>query len=405
MAAAAISVQQAFDALDAAITPLPVQTLPLAQALNRVTAEALRARCDLPPFDQSAMDGYALCAADAAQPGACLPLAGTIAAAGHDRLPELPAGHACRIYTGGLIPQGADAVVRQEWVEREGGHVRFLRSTPPGQDLRRRGEELRSDTVLIEPGRRLNAGHVAMLAMAGVSTAAVIRAPRIRVLVSGDEVVDAGSELRPGEVYNANGPLILAWLARAGYAEVSVEPVADTVEAVSGALQRGFEQADLVLSTGGVSVGDKDLIAPQAEALGATRVLWKVAQKPGKPLYVARRGAVLLMGLPGNPASVLVNLASFVRRALDRLEAVARPGPVFHRGVLVSTIRPDAERDAWVRVSTQTDERGLTRVTPQPHQASHMLSNLAAAEALAWVRASATPQATGSVVQWLDLRL
>lgn len=400
-----LSIEQAFEALSAAITPLPVHRVPLSAALQRVSAAPAVSACDLPPFDQSSMDGYALRAADVGVLPARLPLAGVVAAAPQEAIPVLAPGTAFRIYTGGLIPQGADAVVRQEWTTREGDAVLIQRPTPPGQDIRRRGEELRAGAPLIESRRRLNAGHLAMLAMAGVAEVDVYAAPRVRVLVSGDEIIDAGRPLRPGEVYNANGPLIAAWLARAGYPQVSVATVADTEAAVREALARGFAEADLVLSTGGVSVGDKDLIAPQAESLGAERVLWKVAQKPGKPLYVARHGRALLMGLPGNPASVLVNLASFVRRALDVMEHVREPGPVLRHGVLVNGIRPDAERASWVRVRTEVDERGLTRVHPQPHQASHMLSNLAAADALVWAPASDAVLSAGSPVRWIDLAL
>ncbi|TDU31388.1 molybdopterin molybdotransferase [Panacagrimonas perspica] len=400
-----LSVEAAFAKLDEAIAALPVMQLPLGQALNRVTAAPLAAYCDLPPFDQSAMDGYALRVADATPSPVSLPLSTTVAAGPHDTLPVLPAGHACRIYTGGLIPQGADAVVRQEWTARDGETVIIQRPTPLGQDIRRQGEELRRGTELIEAGRRLNAGHIAMLSMAGVADAAVRRAPRIRVLVSGDEVVDAGRALRPGEVYNANGPLIQAWLAQAGYADVSVAAVGDTEQAVREALQQAFAQSDLVLTTGGVSVGDKDLIAPEAEKLGARRVLWKVAQKPGKPLYVARHGAALLIGLPGNPASVLVNLATFVRRALDRLEDVKTVAPHLQAGVLASPIKADSERESWVRVRIEVDAQGLTRVLPQTHQASHMLSNLSAADALAWVPVSDAPIPAGHTVRWLSLGL
>lgn len=400
-----LSIEQAFERIAAAAAPLPAVELPLAQALNRVSADVLRAACDLPPFDQSSMDGYTLRAADVGALPTRLPLSATIAAGPHDAIPHLAAGSAARIYTGGLIPLGADAVVRQEWTQREGEAVLIQRATPVGQDIRRRGEELREGATLIEAGRRLNAGHLAMLAMAGLATVRVRPAPRVRVLVSGDEVIDAGRALRPGEVYNANGPLISAWLAQAGYAEVTVEPVADTEAAVRDALARAFAQADLVLSTGGVSVGDKDLIAPQAELLGAQRVLWKVAQKPGKPLYVAQVGASLLMGLPGNPASVLVNLASFVRHALDHLEGVAAPGPALRTGVLAAGLKPDAERASWVRVRTEIDADGCCRVHPQPHQASHMLSNLASADALAWVPAGSAPLAAGARVRWIALAL
>ena len=400
-----LSIREAFAKLDAAISPLPTQRIALSAALHRITANKVVSVCDLPPFDQSSMDGYALRAADVTQLPTRLPLAMTVAAGPHEQIPQLPSGHACRIYTGGLIPHGADAVVRQEWTEREGEDVLIQRATPVGQEIRRQGEELRQGAALIEPGRRLNAGHLAMLAMAGIAEIEVRRAPRIRVLVSGDEVVDAGRTLRPGEVYNANGPLISAWLARAGYAQVSVESLADTDEAVREGLQRAFAEADLVLTTGGVSVGDKDLILPQAEKLGAERVFWKVAQKPGKPLYVARHGASLLIGLPGNPASVLVNLSSFVRRALDVLEAAEERGPLLRMGVINDSVKPDAERDTWLRVRSEVDKTGTLRLYPQAHQASHMLSNLAAADALVWLPADKQPLPAGSLVHWLSLGL
>lgn len=400
-----LRIEEAFARLDSAIDALPVVRVALADALNRVTACAVTSACDLPPFDQSAMDGYALRAADVHALPTRLPLSATIAAGPQDSIPVLPPGHACRIYTGGLIPVGADAVVRQEWTTTEPGAVVIERATPVGQDLRAQGEEQRAGTRLIAAGQRLNAGHLAMLAMAGVAEVAVHRAPRIRVLVSGDEVIEAGRALRPGEVYNANGPLIGAWLARAGCPPAAIEPVRDNETAVRDALARAFSESDLVLTTGGVSVGDRDLIAPEAEKLGAQRVLWKVAQKPGKPLYVAKQGASLLMGLPGNPASVLVNLASFVRRALDRLEGLDEPGPRLHAGLLATAAKPDAERDTWLRVDAELDAEGCMRLHPQPQQASHMLSNLAAADALAWLPMQREPLPAGSRVRWLSLGL
>lgn len=400
----AVSIEAALARLDETVAPLPAETVPVAQALCRVTAAPAVSACDLPPFDQSAMDGYAVRASDVRDPPTRLPLSATVAAGPHDHLPVLPAGHACRIYTGGLIPIGADAVVRQEWTAREGDDVIVQRPTPVGQDLRRQGEELKRGAPLIEAGRRLNAGHIAMLAMSGVAQLSVRRAPRVVVLVSGDEIVDAGQVLKPGEVYNANGPQIVAWLARAGYPAPRVESVPDREEAVSAALGRAFASADLVLTTGGVSVGDRDLIAPEAEKLGAQRIFWKVAQKPGKPVYVARKGACLLMGLPGNPASVLVNLAVFVRRALDRLEGVAEPGPALLPGRLSRSTKADAERETWLRVHTELTGEGMV-LHPQGHQASHMLSNLALADALAWLPLSAEPLAANAPVRWLSLGL
>lgn len=398
-----IPVEQAFQLLEEAIAPLSSLRLSLGDALNRVSAEALSAQCDLPLFDQSAMDGYALRAADVVEPPTRLPLAQTVAAGPHDVIPELEKGHACRIYTGGLIPLGADAVVRQEWTQNDGAFVVIERETPAGQDLRRQGEELRQGAPLMDSGQRLNPGHLAMLAMAGVAQVAVTRAPKITVLISGDEIVDAGRVLKPGEVYNANGPLIAAWMAQAGYPILKMAHIGDDEAAVSQALSEAFESSDLVLTTGGVSVGDRDLIAPEAEKLGAEKIFWKVAQKPGKPLYVAKKGACLLMGLPGNPASVLVNLAVFVRRALDVMEGLQAIGPALRAGVLSESVARDSSRESWVRVRTQISEEGVMQLLPQSHQASHMLSNLAQANALVRVAAGEKPLAAGSLVQWVSL--
>lgn len=400
-----LSVTEAFARLDEAVPSLPTQTIAIGDALHRVTRESIQAGCDLPPFDQSAMDGYAVRASDLITVPNSLRLSGEVAAGKQERRAELRHGTTCRIFTGGMIPAGADAVVRQEWTTPIGDSIQFDRPTPAGQDIRRQGEELRRGSVLLEPGVRLNAGHLAMLSMAGVATLQATRAPRIRVLVSGDEIVGASQTLAPGEVHDANGPLICNWLARAGYQDVTVERVADEVQAVEQALARAFAEADLILSSGGVSVGDRDLIVPSAEKLGAKRLFWKVAQKPGKPIFVACKGASVMMGLPGNPASVLVNLASFVRRALDRMDGVANIGPSIAHGVLVKGIQRDRSRDRWVRVSIENDERGMTRVMPQAMQASHMLSNLASADALAWIPAGEESAAAGSVVKWFRLGL
>jgi len=397
-----LSIDAALARVDAVCPLLPAESLPLHQALGRVLAETARARCDLPPFAQSAMDGYALRLADCAEVPATLRLGGVVAAARQDGAVSIPSGHALRIFTGALVPPDADAVVQQEWTEAGDGIVRVLRAPRLGQNIRSQGEELEAGTPLAAPGTRLTPGLLASLSAAGVANVSVRRAPRVHVLVTGDEIVPVGQTLRPGEVYDANGILLASWFALLGLPAPAVHHVGDTDEAVTEALQRGFAEADLVLTTGGVSVGDKDLIAPVAERLGAERVLWKVAQKPGKPLYVARRGTCLLMGLPGNPASVLVNLCVFARRALDRMQGVDPAGPGWAMGQLAAEARADAQRDSWLRVRVEHDADGVARLYPLSHQASHMLSNLAAADGLAWLPAGDTA-ASGTRLRWQPL--
>jgi molybdopterin molybdotransferase len=261
---------------------------------------------------------------------------------------------------------------------------------------------LRRGAPLAPRGLRLMAGHLGALAAAGVRGVRVHRAPRIAVLVTGDEVVARGAADRLGEVPDANGPLVTAWLAARGCPGARLEYVPDSAAATRRALARALERSDLVVTTGGVSVGDHDHIPSAAESLGARRLFWKVAQKPGKPLYAARGGRALLLGLPGNPAAVLVNLVVYVRRALDVLEGLATPGPVARIGVLEAGVEAEAGRDRWLRMGLRYDERGGPQLARLPRQGSHMLSNLVGAQALAWIPAGCTLPA-GSVVRWFEL--
>ena len=394
-----LRVSEALAALDA-IAPLRAQRTRTTGALGRVLAEPAHARIDLPPFTQSAVDGYALRHADLAD---VLPLAGTVRAAARAAPPQLAPGTAQRIFTGGMLPLGADTVVRQEWARADGGQLRLLRQPGLGSDVRVRGEELRVGAPLAPAGLRLGAGPLAALAAAGVTEVVTRLAPRITVLITGDEVAPPGRACRLGQVPDANGPLVTGWLAQQGYAKVRLRYVADTPAAVRAALHHAVTHSDLVLTTGGVSVGDHDHVPRVAQELGAQALFWKVAQKPGKPLFVARRGNVPLIGLPGNPASVFVNLLVYVRRALDRLEGAAQPGPRFRSGVLEAALKADAERDQWLRMAVRDDDAGVARLARLPGQASHMLGNLMEAGALAWIPASPGETPAGAVVRWLAL--
>jgi len=395
-----ISVREALGALEQ-ISPLAPRRMHLTRALHRVLAEPVLAACDLPPFTQSAVDGYAVRNQDLNQ--GVLPLGGTVRASALAALPELVPGTVQRIYTGGMLPQGADTVVRQEWTRAMDGAVQFLRAPEIGADVRRRGEELGSGARLADAGLRLTPGMLAALAAASLQEVAVHDAPRIAVLVTGDEVAPPGTDCRLGQVADANGPLVTAWLAAQGYAEVHLDYVTDSAATVRAALQQAFSHSDLVLTTGGVSVGDHDYVPRVALELGAQPLFWKVAQKPGKPVFAALRDGVPLLGLPGNPASVLVNLLVYARHALDRLEGLASPGPEFRTGVLESPVRADPERDQWVRVSVRFDELGRARLGRLPKQGSHMLSNLMHAGGLVWVPANASELPAGAAVRWIAL--
>ena len=393
-----ISVDAALARVIAAARPLGTETLPLAAARGRVLAVDAYAQHPLPLFTQSAVDGYAVRQADLAVLPAQLPLAAAIAARAQAAHPVLAPGMAARILTGGLLPLGADTVVRQERTTRGEHQVTVLEAVATGTDIRTIGEEMPAGSIVAAAGQVVTPGLIGALALAGVPQVAVWKLPRIVVLVSGDEVVRDGSPLhRPlmlGQVPDANGPLLQAFLSEWGVPPLRIEPVADTADAVRAAMARAFADADLVITTGGVSVGDHDYIPSVAESLGAERLLWKVAQKPGMPLYVAQHGGVLLFGLPGNPASVLVNLMVYVRAALDVMQQL-NPAQRWRPATLAEAPRADREKTLWLRACT--NEHGAMQLLGG--QASHMLGNLAQATALLRV----PPMAAGPI-HALDLR-
>lgn len=389
-----ISVDEALARVIAAARPLGTETLPLATARGRVLAARASAQHPLPLFTQSAVDGYAVRQADLAALPCTLPLAAPIAARAQTAHPVLAPGMAVRILTGGLLPLGADTVVRQERTTRSEHSVTVLEAVETGTDIRTMGEEMPASSIVATAGQMVTPGLIGALALAGVPQVAVWKLPRIVVLVSGDEVVRDGSPLQLGQVPDANGPLLQAYLSEWGIPPLRIEPVADTAEAVRAAMARAFADADLVLTTGGVSVGDHDYIPSVAESLGAARVLWKVAQKPGMPLYVGKRDGVLLFGLPGNPASVLVNLMVYVRAALDAMQQLD-PARRWQPATLTEAPRADREKTLWLRACT--DEHGAMKLLGG--QASHMLGNLAQATALLRV-----PPLTASPLQAMQLR-
>lgn len=388
------------------ITPLPSERLALNGALQRVLAAPVVATVDLPMFVQSAVDGYALRAVDIAAASDAapvrLPLAGEVRAGVAPDAP-LRAGETQRIFTGGRLPSGADTVARQEVVERDGEVAVLRRPLPLATDVRQRGEELRAGFELAQAGQNLHAGLVAALAMAGVAEVEVHRAPRVRVLVTGDEVM----QQLPGEagIFDANGPLLHSWFVERGYAAPRIDYVADDREQLRAAMDDALRDCDLLLTTGGVSVGDHDLVRPVAEELGVREVFWQVAQKPGKPLYFGVRDDLgtrrLILGLPGNPGAVLIGLHVHVAAMLARLQSAREAAPAWRAGRLATAVRADA-RDQLLRMRLRIDDEGQVWLDRLGHQASHMLSNLAAATALVRIPAGVALDAS-AIVQWLAL--
>lgn len=395
---ALLPIHAAFEHYRTSVHPLPTHHISLELALGAVLAESPTARVALPRFTQSAVDGYAVRAADGM---AARLLVGT-SAAGQPAAVFVGPGQAVRILTGGAIPDGADAVAMQEVVDRHDDRIVLREPVRLGNAIRHEGEELTIGTVIAEAGQRINAGLVAALAMAGVGSVEVRRRPRIAVLVTGDEVVRVGEPLLPGQVYDANGPLLRAWFVEHGYGEPVVAYVRDDEAALEEAMSAALDSADLVITSGGVSVGDRDFVPLVADRLGVRKVFWKVAQKPGKPLWFGMREGKALLGMPGNPAAVLVCLAVHARAVLGLLEGETGTQPAWRTGVLASAVPADAQRDRLVRM--RLDVTNSTAVLHLlPHQESHMLSNLASAHALAWLRASDSAFAAGDTVPWIEI--
>lgn len=405
-----ITIEQALDAYAASIKPLATETIATAASLHRVLADAVTAATDLPRFDQSAMDGYALRAAEVATASAglpCrLPIVQAVAAGDAPGSRLLPIGGAARILTGAPLPVGADTVVAQERVTRDGDLLTFTAAVPVARNIRRRGDELLAGSSIAAAGARVTPGLLASMINAGADRVRVRLQPRLRLIVSGDEILRPGDAPQAGRIPDSNGPLVRAVLSVWGLPLPASNPVGDDFEATRQTLQDAFADADVVISTGGASVGDRDFLPAAAESIGVRRVFWRVSQKPGKPLYfgVLDDGSRVraLLCLPGNPGAVLIGLALHLRRIIDILEDARPQQPLWASGLLTRPVERDSERDRLLRMRLEYRE-GRAELSPLPHQDSHMLSNLASADVLARIAPGEEPVPTGSVVSWMPL--
>jgi len=376
---------------------LPAENVPIAEAGGRVSAEDVRARVDLPPFASSAMDGFAVRAADL--PGS-LRIAGE-SAAGRPFGGQLAPGSAVAISTGAVVPEDADAVVPIENVSVTDNAVTISKSVEPGAHVRPRGGDVTSGEVVVPAGVRLTPPRLAAAAASGVAELSCARRPRVAVLATGSELVDPGGSLRPGQIYETNS-LMLSTAAAGVGAEVVLQPsVADDEEALRETLERGLA-ADVLVTSGGVSVGEHDLVRAVELELGVEEVFWRVAMKPGKPVSFGVRGETLVFGLPGNPVSALVGCELFVKPALRALQGLADPLPRFEPGRLAVGLRRNEERDEFVRARSQVDGDELV-LEPVTGQESHMIVRSAAADALVHIPRGNGELAAGSTVRWLRL--
>ncbi|WP_046528298.1 molybdopterin molybdotransferase MoeA [Cellulomonas sp. FA1] len=381
--------------------PLPTVTVPLAQAAGRALAVDVRSGVDLPPWDSSAMDGYAVRAADL-RPGAVLDVVDDVPA-GDTREVTVPDGAVTRIMTGAPVPSGADAVLPVELTDGGTARVRVDDVVAPGAHVRRRGEDVRAGDVVLRAGDVLGAGAVGLLAATGHAHVAVHARPRVAVLSTGSELVPPGTPLRHGQIHESNGPQLAAAAAAAGAEVVLLAAVRDDVDGVRAALADAAARADVVVTTGGVSVGAYDVVR-DALLAGGRAELVHVRMQPGKPQAVAvLPDGTPVLGLPGNPVSCFVSFELFVRPLLRRMLGASD----VHRRRLTASV-PDALSSPAGRrqlLRARLDWTGGTPVAvPVGGPGSHLLGALARADALIDVPEDVTHVAAGDAVTVIDLR-
>ena len=377
--------------------PLPAETVGLDQAAGRVVAEPAPAVVDLPPFPSSAMDGYALRAADT--PGR-LPVVARIAA-GRPAPSALEPGQAMGITTGGVVPEGADAVIPLEYVVQNDNEIEIADPVAEAANVRPRGGDVHAGDVVRPAGLRLSPAQLGALAAAGLAELRCVRRPRVALLATGTELRQPGEPLGPGEIYESNGLMLAAALAAEGAEVERLPPIEDDEDAHRAALARGLE-ADVLVTSGGVSVGPHDLVRKIESELGVDEVFWGVAVKPGKPVAFGVRGRTLVFGLPGNPVSSLVGLELLVKPALRALQGLADPLPRFEAGVLGASLRRTAARDELARARSRLVD-GRVVLDPLSGQESHMIARAAAADALVLVPRGDGELVEGEAVRFLRL--
>jgi molybdopterin molybdotransferase len=371
-------------------SPLGIVEKPLDSLLGSVLAESVRAPFPMPQFDNSAVDGFGVLAGDLLDVGAQSPkrlkLIGEIQA-GSEQEFRLEAGCAIKILTGAMVPPSVEAVVMREYCREVEDLVHVEYSPKMGENIRRQGEEFLAGAAVLNSGVKVTPPVVGLLASLGYATFNVFAKPRLALITTGDELVEPGKPLNPGQIYNSNAYALRAALKAFGIEEISSFHARDSAEITRSAFACAMAQADVIISTGGVSVGDYDYVKDVLESLGVRTIFWKIAIKPGKPVYFGVRDcedgpAKLIFGLPGNPISALVTYHQFVKPALLRQAGLITP--VWHRQTarLSRSLKKKPGRLDFVRAVAAWSETGQLQVVPTTGQDSHMLSGLAKANSL-----------------------
>jgi len=376
-----------------------IETLPLHAATGRILAHDIAALVPFPLFDNAAMDGYACRLADLDGQGPwVLPVAGRICAG--DAPGVLPPSSAMRILTGAPLPQGADVVIAQELTRRVGEAVAISNMPRSGQHIRRAGDDLDAGMPLLSAGRIIGAREAAALAGAGLAQVDVRRRVRVVILCSGTELVAPGDALKPGQIWDANHAMLSAALERPWIERIALPACTDDPETLREAVSNAMAQADIVITTGGVSVGDEDHMAAVIKGLGGTVEVMKLAMKPGKPLSIGQVGGALWLGLPGNPVAAFVTWHVIGQVLAGRMAGLAMPGPTKTLAALGAAIRHKPGRCEYrpARILGHSG-RGVLQVACLDGAGSHRIAQLAEADALVMIPAEAEDMARGDLVE------
>ncbi len=389
-----LTVEQALEQILARAQRVETERVDVRAARGRVLAEPVVSPREIPPWPNSSMDGYAVRAADTAGAPVSLVVVDRIAAGGLPTRPVGP-GETVRIFTGGPLPEGADAIVPQEDVDGDGGQVRIPRAVASGAFVRARGEDVRAGDRVLEPGRVIGPAEVGLLATLGHSPVLVSRRPRVAVLSTGDELADLGAPPGPGQIPNTNTYSLMAQVAEAGAEPINLGVAPDRLEAIEERIRWGLT-TDLLITSAGVSVGEHDLVREAFVRCGAELHLWRVSMRPGKPITFGTLGRRLIFGLPGNPVSAMVTFELFVRPALLTMTGLAR---VFRPRVRARALAPIANpghRRGYLRVTLvrEGEEYGACLTGDQ---GSAILRSMVAADGLAVIPGDTTVPRGGSI--------
>jgi len=400
---ALMPVADALSAVLAGAEPLPEEMVALDAAYHRVLARDAAALRTQPPQAMSAMDGYAVRFADASDLSARLKVIGEVAA-GRPFNQKIGAGEAVRIFTGGVIPEGADAVIIQEDTVVDGTHITITEAARKGRHIRPAGVDFNKGDVLLARGTRLTDRDLSLAAGMNYPELAVRRRPKVAILATGDELVMPGSTPGPGQIVYSNGYALRALARHEGAETIDLGIAVDTIEATTSGIRRARDSgADILITTGGASVGDHDLVKQSLEAEGVEMAFWKIAMRPGKPMMHGRLGAMRVIGLPGNPVSSYVCAFLFLVPLIRQLSGRAAIHHARETALLGRNVAANDHREDYLRARLDVRADGILIATPVDHQDSSLLGNLAAARALV-MRAPLAPAAVaGSACEFLRL--